>query len=570
LKRSSAYTQLDDLVKEVTGMVDAIQAILVQKRPAVLPVHVYEDMAQVKEALPKIGKAVYALERERQILDSYTQIGQTLNTSLEIEVVLKAVLDEVIRLSGAERCSLFLKGTAGNLELQVARNWEQDSIDPNELTISKTVIQRVADTGIPVLTSDAQEDKRFATQASVVFHNLRSILCVPLQSHDTIIGVIYLDSRVRTGAFTQKELEMINIAANQAAIAIENARLFDSVKQALGEVTALKNLLDQIFRSIPSGVITTNFQNQIVLSNRMAQQLLGMEADQIQNKTLDEVLFPFIPILKKYVEIVLQENVSLVGLETTVTFKNRSPIDLRFSLAPLRDIHEKNHGVAIVLDDLTEKRRLEAHYRLFEKMVSPAVIQNLDPKSIQPGGKRAEVTVLFADLRGFTALSEVNQPETLVTILNRYLSTAADCVLKEGGTIDKFMGDAIMAWFNAPVAQADHTFHALRAALQIRSAMEELHKDLPEEFRLYFSFGIHVGDAILGLIGTEKRLDYTAIGDCVNIAKRLQENSGPGQIYISQTAYLRVKERVVVSKLGPIIARGKKNRITAYQVIQTI
>ncbi len=497
-------------------------------------------------------------------------MGQTFNSSLELDVVLKGIIDEVIRITGAERCSLILKSPSGSLEVQIARNWEQDSIDADELTISKTVIQRVVDTGIPVLTSDAQEDKRFATQDSVVSHNLRSILCVPLKSRDQTIGVIYLDNRVRSGIFTQNELELVNTISHQAAIAIENARLFDSVRASLGEVTALKNLLDQIFGSIPSGVLTTNFQNQIVLSNHAAQQILGMKANQLQNKSLEVVLFPHIPGLQKYISTVLQENISLVGMEATVKFPHHTPIDLRYSLAPLRDTREVTHGVAIVLDDLTEKRRLEAHYRLFEKMVSPAVVQNLDPMSIQPGGKRVEITAMFVDLRGFTALSEANPPETLVAVLNRYLSIAADCVLQEGGTIDKFMGDAVMAWFNAPVAQPDHTFHAIKAALRIRAALENLHKDMPEDYRLYFGTGIHVGEAILGLIGTEQRLDYTAIGDCVNIAKRLQENTGPGQIFISHQAFLRVRERVMVSKLGTHYCQGKKNRITAYQVIQVL
>ena len=132
-------------------------------------------------------------------------------------------------------------------------------------------------------------------------------------------------------------------------------------------------------------------------------------------------------------------------------------------------------------------------------MVSPAVIEQLDPNSLQLGGKRQDITVLFADVRGFTSFSESQEPEQLVSILNRYLGAMAESVLSQEGTIDKFMGDAIMSWFNAPVPQKDHTLRAVKAALAIRDAFEGLYKVLPKEAHLAFGAGIHYGDAILRL-----------------------------------------------------------------------
>jgi hypothetical protein len=127
--------------------------------------------------------------------------------------------------------------------------------------------------------------------------------------------------------------------------------------------------------------------------------------------------------------------------------------ELSFNLSPLKDATQSTQGVAIVLDDLTEKKRLEGQRRLFERMVSPRVIAQLDPDKLQLGGKRTQITAMFADVRGFTSYSETKDPETLVSILNRYLAAAADAVLAQEGTIDKFMGDAVMAWFNAPIPQ---------------------------------------------------------------------------------------------------------------------
>jgi class 3 adenylate cyclase len=179
-----------------------------------------------------------------------------------------------------------------------------------------------------------------------------------------------------------------------------------------------------------------------------------------------------------------------------------------------------------------------------------------------------EITTLFADIRGFTHFSESLSPEDLVKVLNRYLAVSAEAVLKEEGTIDKFMGDALMAWFNAPIAQPDHTLRAVRAALGMRDAIRALHLEMPPEFRLHFGAGIHLGDAVLGLIGTEKRLDYTAIGDSVNTAKRIQENAGPGQIIISQAAYERVADQIVVRAVDSIQAKGKRDPIPAYEVLE--
>ena len=155
----------------------------------------------------------------------------------------------------------------------------------------------------------------------------------------------------------------------------------------------------------------------------------------------------------------------MIGLEMAPTLPQRGQVDLRFNLSPLKDAEQNTQGVAIVLDDLTEQKELEAQRRLFERMVSPKVIEQLDPDQISLGGHRGQITTLFADIRGFTSFSEKRSPEELVAVLNQYMKTAADAVLAEEGTIDKFMGDAIMAWFNAPIAQPDHTLRAVKAAL---------------------------------------------------------------------------------------------------------
>ncbi|OQY29772.1 MAG: hypothetical protein B6243_10945 [Anaerolineaceae bacterium 4572_5.2] len=264
---------------------------------------------------------------------------------------------------------------------------------------------------------------------------------------------------------------------------------------------------------------------------------------------------------------VSEKNRSVIGMEISADLLSQKRVDLSLNISPLKDAQENTQGVAIVLDDLTEKKKLEAQRRLFERMVSPAVINQLDPDELQLGGKRSNITTLFADIRGFTHFSENLAPEDLVSVLNRYLAAAADAILLEEGTIDKFLGDAVMAWFNAPMLQVDHKLRAVRAAIGIRQTISNLHKKLPQQYHLDFGVGIHTGDAVLGVIGTEKRIEYTAIGDSVNTAKRIQENSAPNQILISAVTYAEISSQVIARPTAPIHAKGKSHPIEVYEVI---
>jgi class 3 adenylate cyclase len=124
-----------------------------------------------------------------------------------------------------------------------------------------------------------------------------------------------------------------------------------------------------------------------------------------------------------------------------------------------------------------------------------------------------------------------------------------------------------MAWFNAPIPQADHTLRAVKAALAIRDSIRKLHVELPPQAHLSFGIGIHYGEAVLGLIGTEKRLEYTAIGDCVNATKRIQENATKNQILISKEAYERVKKRVKAEHYAPLVVKGKSQAVEVYEVV---
>ena len=556
------------LEKRVSELSQVAHHILVslQKSGVSVPGNFIDTLGQLVNSLNEFGKQAGKYETERDNLQALADIGQIVNSSLELNEVLRIVMDTLVRLTGAERGFLMLPDEKGDLTIRIARNWEQETINPSEFEISRTIIKRVTSEGKPILTTNAQEDPRFGGQESIIAYNLRSILCVPLTVKGEITGVIYADNRIRTGLFTDIERDLLSAFANQAAVAIENARLFESVRRTLAEVTELKNLMDNVFSSIVSGVITSNVEDQITLCNQAAGTILGKKTSEVIGRRLNEVL-PFPPTdLSNYINMVRQRNESFVGLEINPVIPKRGQVIWRFNLSPLKDAASITQGVAIVLDDLTDKKRLEAERQLFEKMVSPAVISQLDPNQLQLGGKRTDITSLFADIRGFTHYSESLKPEQLVSVLNRYLAAAADAILAQEGTIDKFLGDGLMAWFNAPIPQPDHTLRAVKAALGIRNAIEKLHKELPSEAHLSFGVGIHFGEAVLGLVGTEKRVDYTAIGDSVNTAKRIQENSTANQILISKAAYKLVEGKVKTKEVEPIFAKGKSEPVPVYEI----
>ena len=557
------------LAEQMTALRQVIQktSAALQAAHYEVPPEALEGLSQADSEIERLAKLIANTEAQFRHMLALTEIGQVVNSTLELGEVLRIVMDNIVGLSHAERGFLMLKDETGNLVTRVARNWEKESINPTESAVSHTVIQKVVESGEAILTTNAQQDPRLSGQESIIAFNLRSILCVPLKVKNDLIGVIYADNRIRAGIFSETERDLLSAFANQAAVAIENARLFSSLKNTLAEVTGLKNLMENVFASITSGVITSDAQEQVTLANRAAETILGHAARDLLGQRLDEALAPVSEAIRPHLASVRQTDRSVVDLEFSPTLPKRGNVDWRFNLSPLKDAAQITQGLAIVLDDLTERKHLEAQRRLFERMVSPAVIRQLDPNKLQLGGKRAEITAIFADIRGFTSFSEKQSPEKLVAILNRYLAAMAEAVLSQEGTIDKFMGDAIMAWFNAPIPQADHTLRAVKAALAMRASVENLYTELPPEERLFFGAGIHTGEAVLGLIGTEKRLEYTAISDSVNTAKRIQENSANNQILISREAYERVKKQVEVRPVAAMILKGKTQPVDVFEVV---
>ena len=219
----------------------------------------------------------------------------------------------------------------------------------------------------------------------------------------------------------------------------------------------------------------------------------------------------------------------------------------------------------------TEKAKRQIAVNTFKRYLEPQVVEHLlrdDMAKQHMDSVKRDVAILFADIRGFTPMSESLQTSQVVGILNEYLSLASSAIFQQQGTVDKFIGDSVMAIFNAPLDLDDYTFRAVAAALDIAQGTKAMQAQLQERFgrTIHIGIGIHCGEAIVGNIGANFRMDYTAIGDTVNTAARLENMAQAGQILASAAVYERVKNRVQASRLGQFTLKGKANQVEVYLI----
>lgn len=411
-----------------------------------------DNLPRVKDTFWELLKSYQALknetarmEKSKKEMESLVKIGKAINSVLDMDRLLNLIMDMVIKVVGAERGFLMLKDReTGELLVKVARNLEEELKDKTLFTISSGITSRVAREGKAILSTDAQTDERFYAQASVMDHNLRSLMCVPLKVKEEVIGIIYADNRMVSGVFTEESIELLTTFANQAAISIENARLYEN---AVNETKIRMNLQRYLSPNIVNDIITK------------------------------------------------KENIVL-------------------------------------------------------------------------GGERVECSILFADICGFTPMSAKFPPERIVQTLNEYFSAMAKIIFGNQGTLDKFIGDCVMAVFGAPIFTPYSARNAVKTGLDMLRKLEELQKKWESGGNPSFSvrIGINTGEVVAGNIGSPNRMDYTVVGDNVNLASRIESFARPMTVLISESTYVKVKDMVVAKKMKPVMVKGKSWPITTYEI----
>ena len=525
-----------------------------------------------------ISNSINTLQRERNELETLYNIAKVLNSTLEFDNVLRLVMEQVISFVNAERGFLALfNHKTGELDFTIALNKEGQTIDRTAYKNSRSTVDRVVQTREPILTDDAQVDDALKAQASIMTYGIRSIMCAPLVVRDHCIGAVYVDSRINANLFEPKHRDLLLAFCHQAAIAIDNARLFDDLNKTIRKVNEDKQYMDNIFSSIANGVITTNSSGIVTTFNGAAAKILRISPSKAIGRHHQEVFSerPQVGISELLRNARVQhDHGTMVTNSVDCEIPGSGEVNLNLYVSALLDTEHNHIGMALVIDDRTELKRSEAQAkqirRIFERYVHPNVVQQLirDPMALNLGGETKEISVVFADIRGYTRLSESKTPEQMMTLLNTYLEIMVKEIWDEEGTLTAFIGDALMAIFNAPLPQDDHALRAVRATWNMRQAVQKYQQEHPQGIPIAFGFGVNTGLGVVGNLGSQGRMqNYTAIGDAVNVASRLQNNATDNNILLNHTTFVQVRQHVMVSRLTPLYVKNKSAPLDVWSLL---
>lgn len=563
---SAVQVQLRNLKKRTEDVTELLRQHhqVLRQRGVNLPSSAIDGLRSLKTGIDGLSQSIVGSQIELQQLRRLAETSALINSAQETDEVLNQVMDTVIHLTQAERGYIVLRNRqTDELEFKVARGLTASESESSQKIVSWSVINSVAESGEPILTDNASADASINNSDSIVGFALRSILAVPLKVRGDVIGVAYCDNRIMQGLFKQQELELLTGFGQQAAVAIENARLFEDIRAQLAEIEEIQTQLFNIFASVATGVITVNGDDLVIVCNEAAEEITG--SSEAIGRPLQEILPAVTPDFYNSLARVRNEGAQLLWNEEFVQ-NGSGKRYWQVVASPLRGEDQVNNGLAIVIDDVTERKAQEEQVKQLGTYVSRAVLADLDSIDMSP--QERTISALFADVRGFTSFSENLEPEELMQIINRYLSVASDGITLFEGIVDKYMGDAVTGLWNTQLnAHEDHARLAVQAAQAIIFDLYALHEVLNPDQQLYFGIGIHTGPAVLGTVGGQERVEFAALGEAMDDCKFLQESAGPGQIIISPQTYDLVKDFFEAEAMAPTKMKpGFEHYTTVYKV----
>jgi adenylate cyclase len=511
------------------------------------------------------ARLVEKLERQRQQETQLLEIAEMISTELQIDVLLDKVIKAVARLLDAERATLFLHDPVSDeLWSRVAQGGEAIKI---RIPASAGLAGAAFSSGAVLNIPDCYADPRFNAEIDRKSgYKTRNMLCLPFVDRQGIpLGVVQVLNK-RGGAFEVYDEKHLRAFTAQVTIAIQNAQLFS-------DVLDLKNYNDSILRSLTNGVVTLDRDNIVVKANEAACRILNRVADEIVGRSASVVFHNKNGWIVKSLDYVRNTSGQDFHADTDYYHDNGAATAVNLSVVPLfavtgvRQSNATQMGSMLVFEDITREKRVRATMSRY--MAKEVLDRLLEVGDDALKGSVQESTILFSDLRRFTALSESMSATETVQTLNEYFTAMVDVILEYGGILDKYIGDAIMAIFGAPVQDPYDADNALSVATEMMVALRALNHRRAERGQptLAVGVGLATGDVLAGSIGSTKRMDYTVIGDSVNLAARLESaNKFYGtDILVAGSTVEKLKRRKKLRPVDIIRVKGKTQAVPVFE-----
>ena len=507
------------------------------------------------------SSAIDASEQSNMDLRRLLDVNISISSEMELGPLLKKIVKVTSAVIHADRSSLFLHDERrGELSSVVAEGVEGDPIHfPSDQGLAGWAFTHGEAVNLP----DAYADPRFNRQVDAATgYQTHSVLTVPVTTRDgRRVGVMQALNHQDRISFGEGEVERMSAFAAQAAIAIENATLF-------AEVAAERNYNESILRSMSSGVITLDREVRVAKLNAAACQILQVSPEAAAGANANLLLTGPNAWLMDEVVAVNQGSRPKSLLDADITTAGGVVISANLSIVPLL-ADDEHVGLLIIIEDITEGKRLQGAMRRF--MTQNVVDQIMGREDELLFGSACRATVVFADIRGFTSLAENLEPRDTVDMLNEIFTELFESVSACDGMLDKFMGDALMAVYGAPLTSGRDAQNAVQSTVAMFRAISAININRATRGLAAIKLGIGVasGEVVAGTIGSPKRMDYTVIGDSVNLASRLEKITkvyGVGIVICEETAEL-VRATHTVRELDVIRVRGRQRPARIFQVV---
>jgi adenylate cyclase len=505
------------------------------------------------------ARLVELLERARREETELLSITEAISTELQLDVLLGRIMHATTQFLEAERATLFIYDhQTDELWSKLAKGAEQTEI---RVPAGAGLVGVAFRSGEALDIPDAYADERFnRTVDKETGFRTRNMLCTPLIDRaGERLGVVQVLNK-RGGPFTAVDIRRLKAFCAQIAIAIHNAQLFS-------DVLALKNYNESILKSLSNGVITLDQRLNIAKTNEAAERILAMAAGEMLDRPAEHVFGNRNAWVTRSLEFVVAQNTNDYHADTEFQLPDGTTRAINLTTAPLLDLDNKAIGYMLVFEDITREKRVRNTMSRY--MAKEVVDRLLAGGEDMLKGSSHVATVLFSDIRQFTMLTEAMSPQQTVTMLNEYFTEMVDVVLTHGGMLDKYIGDALMAIFGAPVEEVGDADKALTVATEMIRALEQLNVKRAGEGLgpIDIGVGVATGEVLAGSVGSIKRMEYTVIGDTVNLAARLESaNKHYGtRVLISGQTVDALTTPAVLRRLDLLQVKGKSRPTAVYE-----